>query len=203
MHPTAVMFLFLSAMLMIPNYPFYVICFYTSLGLFFICLTGRENRDIEYTLLLPIAKRQLVYARILLAVILEMAQLAAAVPFAILRGCLPIPPNVVGIEANTAFFGSAFALYGLFNLIFFTAYYRAPDHVGRAFIGASAAQAVYMLLAETAVHAIPFAKAVLDTPDPANMGAKLPVLAAGIVIFAVLTWIAAKRAVKSFETLDL
>ena len=49
MHPASVLFLLLSAMLLIPNYPYYVICFYTCLGTFFICLTGRENRDIEFT----------------------------------------------------------------------------------------------------------------------------------------------------------
>ena len=32
MHPTALLFLPLSAMLLIPNYPYYVIFFYTSLG---------------------------------------------------------------------------------------------------------------------------------------------------------------------------
>ena len=31
LHPAAVMFLALSAMLLIPNYPMYVILFYTSL----------------------------------------------------------------------------------------------------------------------------------------------------------------------------
>ena len=30
MHPASVLFLLLSAMLLIPNYPYYVICFYTA-----------------------------------------------------------------------------------------------------------------------------------------------------------------------------
>ena len=36
MHPASMLFLLLSAMLLIPNYPYYVICFYTCLGTFFI-----------------------------------------------------------------------------------------------------------------------------------------------------------------------
>lgn len=40
LHPTAPLFLCLSAMLLIPNYPYCVVFFYTSLAVFFICLTG-------------------------------------------------------------------------------------------------------------------------------------------------------------------
>ena len=40
MHPAAIMFIALSALLIIPNYPYYVTYFYTSLGIFFICLSG-------------------------------------------------------------------------------------------------------------------------------------------------------------------
>ena len=35
MHPTVPIFLLLSAMLLIPNYPYYVAFFYTGLGVFF------------------------------------------------------------------------------------------------------------------------------------------------------------------------
>ena len=46
LHPTAILFLFLSAMLLIPGYPYYVVFFYTCLGIFCICRNGRESRDI-------------------------------------------------------------------------------------------------------------------------------------------------------------
>lgn len=36
MHPTAIIFLALSMMLIIPNYPYYVIFFYTGLAIFFL-----------------------------------------------------------------------------------------------------------------------------------------------------------------------
>lgn len=74
LHPTAVIFLALSAMLLIPNYPYYVTFFYTCLGVFFICLNGRENRDIYYSMLLPIRKRQIVKARFLMVAALQLAQ---------------------------------------------------------------------------------------------------------------------------------
>ena len=71
----AVLFLALSAMLLIPNYPYYVTFFYSTLGIFFCCQLGRENKDIFFTLCLPVRKRDVVSARFLLAVLLEAAQI--------------------------------------------------------------------------------------------------------------------------------
>ena len=132
MHPASVLFLLLSAMLLIPNYPYYVICFYTCLGTFFICLTGRENRDIEFTALLPVRKTDLVRARVFTVMLMQLAQLVIAVPFAVFSSRVSAE-NLVGMDANTAFFGFALVLYGVFNLVFFRNYYRAPGKVGKAF----------------------------------------------------------------------
>ena len=62
LHPAAVLFLLLSSMMLIPNYPMYVLFFYNTLGIFFICLSGRENHDFAYSLSLPIRKRDAVRA---------------------------------------------------------------------------------------------------------------------------------------------
>ena len=75
MHPVTPFFLLLSAMVLIPNYPYSVVFFYTGLSLFFTCLAGRENRDIPYTLFLPVRRRDVVAARMAFAVCLQLAQL--------------------------------------------------------------------------------------------------------------------------------
>ena len=43
MHPAAYVMLLLSAMVLIPGYPYGVSCFYMALGIYFICLSAREN----------------------------------------------------------------------------------------------------------------------------------------------------------------
>ena len=203
LHPTAVIFLALSAMLLIPNYPYYVTFFYTCLGVFFICLNGRENRDIYYSMLLPIRKRQIVKARFLMVVALQLAQAVLAVPFAILRGRISPLSNLAGMDANISFFGVSFLLLGLFNWVFFTRYYRDTEKVGAPFVWGSALYFLLMLLAESTVHFVPFMRDVLDTPDPAHLTAKLAVLGGGAALYALLTWLAYRRSVRSFEALDL
>ena len=45
MHPTAPMMLALSALVLVPAYPYAISCFYMTLAIFFTCLTSRENHD--------------------------------------------------------------------------------------------------------------------------------------------------------------
>lgn len=203
MHPTAPIFLLLSAMLIIPNYPYYVIFFYTGLAVFFTCLNGRENNDVVYSMMLPVAKKDIVRARFAFVIFLEAAQMAAAIPFAVLRQHMPVPRNQVGMGANLSFFGLSLVLLGLFNLVFFCLYYKNVSKVGKAFIWGSTVIFLYMAVAETADHIVPFLHDKLDTNDPQFLPEKLVVLSAGLVLYAVLTGIAYFRSVRSFEVSDL
>jgi len=203
LHPTAFIFMSLAAMLIIPNYPYYVTFFYTTLAVFFTCLSGRENKDIPYSMNLPVRKADLVGARILTVVILELAQVILAIPFAILRQKLPVPNNQVGMEANIAFFGLSFLMMGLFNLSFFTLYYRDVRKVGSAFAISSVVVFLFITVAETCAHVLPFFRDKLDTLDPAFLGEKLAVLGLGFAGFLILTLAAQFLSVRSFERQDL
>ena len=203
MHPTAPIFLMLSAMLLIPNYPYYVVFFYTGLAVFFTCLTGRENHDIDYTVQLPVAKRDVVRARFAFVLILEGVQMVIAVPFAMLSQSLPVSGNEVGMDANLSLFAFSLVLLGLFNLIFFSIYYKNVRQVGKAFVVSSSVVFLYIIVLETLTHMVPFLRDQMDTPDPQYLPQKLLVFAAGLLIFSLLTLTSYRRAVKCFEAQDL
>ncbi|MGN1020604.1 MAG: ABC-2 transporter permease [Aristaeellaceae bacterium] len=203
LHPTAPMFLALSAMLLIPGYPYLVAFFYTGLAVFFTCLSGRENQDVFYAMLLPVAKRDIVRARLLTVSLLEMAQVLLAIPFAILRQRLIPDPNPVGMDANIALFGFALGQLGLFNLVFFRVYYRDVRKVGTAFLWGSSAVFLWICLVEASAHAVPFVRDVLDTPDPLHLPQKLLTLLAGLALWALLTLRACRRAERDFDRQDL
>jgi len=203
-HPTVYLFWGLAAMLLIPNYPYYVVFFYCSLGIFFSCHGARENNDIMYTATLPIEKSDTVRARILFAVLIELMQFLLAAVFAMLRKQIPtLGANLAGMDANVALFGMAFVMMGIFNFVFFTAYYKDPNKVGKCFAAASIIQFLYIAAAEAAVHILPFMKYRLDTPDPEYFTLKLAVLAVGLISYVMLTIFATVKAVRSFEKLDL
>lgn len=202
-HPAAYLFLALSAMLLIPNYPYYVVFFYGCLGVFFVCINGRENQDVTYCALLPIRKADIVKARFVSCVSLEAVQVLLAVLFAVLRAIWIPGPNAAGMDANAAFFGLALVMLGLFNLIFFPLYYKNPLKVGVPFLVACVVLVVYLVLAEAPVYVVPYVRDVIDTPDPANLTPKLLILAAGLILYSVFTYAAYRMAKRRFERIDL
>ena len=202
-HPTSWMFLTFGAMMLIPGYPMYVPFFWVTLGLFYACLSARENNDLYYTLLLPVRKRDAVRARGLYFAIMELLQILACVLFAILRRVLKIGPNTAGMDANIALFGLGLLLMGLFNLMFLPRLYKNPAAIGKPFLVVTAVVFLYIAAAEVCCFVVPFFRDVLDTPDPQHLGAKLIVLFLGAALFVLLTLLGVRKAERIFETVDL
>ena len=202
-HPTSWMFLTFGAMMLIPGYPMYVPFFWVTLGLFYACLSARENNDLYYTLLLPVRKRDAVRARGLYFALMELLQVLVCIPFAILRHALKIGPNNAGMDVNLALFGLVFILLGLFNVCFLPRLYKNPAAVGKPFLIVTVFVFLYILAAEACCFAVPFFRDVLDTPDPQHLGAKLAVLVIGVVVFVLLTLLGVRRAEEIFEKVDL
>ena len=92
-HPTSWMFLLFAAMMLIPGYPMYIPLFWATLGLFYACISARENNDLYYTLLLPVRKCDAVRARGLYFALVELLQLVACVPFEAV--CVFVAPHTV------------------------------------------------------------------------------------------------------------
>lgn len=203
LHPAALLMLPLSALTLVPNYPYGVMYFYSALGLFFICLDGRENHDVIYTMTLPVAKRDAVTARFLLAVTLELAQLLLALGFVLLRRVLPSAPNAAGMDANLALLGEGFLFFGLYHLVFFPGYYRDVTKVGTNFIKGCVFSAVFIAADIVLCYTLPFMRDVLDTPDPAHIGAKLGFTAACAALYILLSLLALRRSQRNFEALDI
>ena len=187
MHPTVPMMLALSAMVFIPNYPYSVLFFYTTLSLFFTCLQGREMGDVVYSLSLPVTVRQIVSARVLFAVLVETAAVLLTGVFVWLRETLLPGANAAGLDANLALLGEGFLMFGLFNRVFFGRYYRDVSRVGVPFLFASLALFLLVGAEVTATYAVPFVRDVLDTPDPAHLPEKLAFVAVCLLIYAGLT----------------
>ncbi|MBR1585336.1 MAG: ABC-2 transporter permease [Clostridia bacterium] len=203
LHPAALIMLGLGTLILIPNYPYTVSFFYMTLGIFFICTSGRENHDVAFTLTLPVSRRQAVAGRIGLCVCLEVLQLLLCAVFALIKTRISTAPNEAGMDANVALFGEGLILFGLFNLLFFPAWYRDIRKVGVPFVKATIAVFVYIVLAIVATYAVPFVRDQLDTPDPQHMGAKLLFLLCGLVFFLGTTLLSWRISTRRFEAQDL
>ena len=204
-HPSVYLFFLLSALLLVPSYPYYVSFFYLMLGVFLTFKTNRAENDIFYSALLPVRKGDVVRARVLAVAILELVNLLIVVPFAILSVKInPAGGNNAGIEPNVAFFGLSFLMYGGFNFIFFPVFYKTGRSEGKAFLWSGVFTLLYIAVAESLAQYIPSpVSAYLDTAEKAAQLRQLPVLLGGIVLWAVLTLLSAKRSAERFEKVDL
>ena len=201
MMPVPLLFLLLSGLVLIPNYPYYVTFFYTTLGIFLMMQSARENRDLYYMALLT--KREMVKARFSLVLTIEAMQVLVCLPFLLLRASYGEIKNAVGMEANIAFLGFSLVLLGLFNRIFFPMHYKNAYDLGKPFVVSSAALALGMIILETLQHVLPYLKDVCDSYEAADQLRQLPVLFGGLLAFVLLTVRSFSISVRRFENADL
>lgn len=202
-HPGMFLFLCTGSFLLFPSWPFFI-----AFGYIFIAFTnsfalGRANQDILFTVSLPVRKRDTVLARVCFMAIIELLQVIAAIPFAIINNSVYLKGNMAGMNTNFAFFGFVLILYAIFNLIFFPMFYKTAYKTGIPILSALSATVVGGGIVSVAVGFIPVLRTHLDGLGASHIASQLPVLAAGILLFALLTWIAYKISADRFEKVDL
>lgn len=203
MMPVPLLFLALSALVLIPNYPYYITFFYTTLGIFLLLQSARENRDVFYMALLPVTKREMVKARFSTVATIELMQAACCLPFMLLRAQYGDIKNAVGIEANVAFLGLGLLMLGLFNRVFFPMHYENGYDLGKPFLLATSVTAAYMLAVEVLQHILPYFRDVCDSYRAEDQLRQLPVLLAGAGAYALLTYRSFLLSARRFERADL
>lgn len=202
-HPTMCIFLAMPLLMLAPNYPYYVVFMYTCLAIYFTFLIGREQNDIFYTAALPIKKTDVVKGRFATVILFELAFVLISVPFAVISAKVnPNGGNAAGIEPNLAFYGLALIMLGCFNIIFIPEFYRTARKLFCPTLFSAIFIFAYIAAAETAAQYYP--SPVSEFLDRSGIFPEhLPILAAGIIIYTVLTFLAYKISAKRFERVDL
>lgn len=201
-HPMTPIFCLFGVMVLIPNYPYTVIFFYVMLGLFFTFLNIREQKDIYYSALLPVPKRDTVKAGCAFVVIIQVLSLVVLIPCSLLAAHLqPGKDNLVGLDPNAALLTAGFLLYAVFNAVFLPSFYSNGYKVGVAFVKAIIPTTLLMLVCEALPH-FP-GLTWLDDLDAATQVRLLPYFLAAALAYAggmVLTF---RSAAARYEKVDL
>lgn len=200
-HPTSIVFAVLGCLVIVPAYPYTVIFMFGCLAPYITFQYARETNDQWYTAILPVTKKESVQGKCMLIISIQLFQLLIAVPSVFLRKILEVGNNPVGIDATVAWFGAGLMIYGVFDLIFFPAYYRNGYKAGRAFVIAAIPMLLMMAAVEGAVR-IP-QLAWLDSYAPPDLVRQLPFLPVGILCYGCFVTLAYKLSVKRFENVDL
>ena len=201
-HPMTPIFCLFGVMVLIPNYPYTVIFFYVMLGLFFTFLNIREQKDIYYSALLPVPKRDTVKAGCAFVVIVEVLSLVVLIPCSLLAAHLqPGKDNLVGLDPNAALLTAGFLLYAVFNAVFLPSFYANGYKVGVAFLKAVIPTTLAMIVFEALPH-FP-ALTWLDDMDAATQLRLLPYFVAAVLLYGICTVLTFRRAAAQYEKVDL
>ena len=201
-HPMTPIFCLFGIMVLIPNYPYTVIFFYVMLGLFFTFLNIREQKDIYYSALLPVPKRDTVKAGCAFVVIIQVLSLVVLIPCSLLAAHLqPGKDNLVGLDPNAALLTAGFLLYAVFNAVFLPSFYASGYKVGIAFLKAVIPTTLVMMVLEALPH-FP-ALTWLDDMDAATQVRLLPYFVAAVLLYGIGTVLTFRRAAAQYEKVDL
>ena len=188
---------------LIPHYPMILGISYFLPALFIALSEANANKDHEFTISLPVTRNEVVLAKHMTVVVIELVQLTALAVVAVFAAQITPEGNVVGMDGNLAFFGFVLVSLGLFNVVFLPGYFTTGYRTGKpGVIGAIVFFVTYGIL-ELLVALAPGASSALDTLDPEMAGPQLIVLLVGAAVFGVLTCIAYRQSVTRFDRVNL
>lgn len=198
-------FIAFALMFFIPGYPVLCGVFFVTLGIFQSFQNARETNDILFSALLPIAKKDVVKGKFLFVCFIEICSLLIMGIAVILRMTLLLGAQVYVnnalMNANCFALGLAFFTFGLFNTVFVGGFFKTAYKYGAPFLVYIICTFVTMGIGEALHHFPPLGW--LNSFGTENLGAQILLLSAGMISFAILTFISYNVSCKRFEKIDL
>lgn len=203
--PLSYFFILFGLMFFLPGYPVLCGAFFTTLGIYQGFLYAREANDIEFSVLLPVSKQDVVKGKYLFVCFIESCSLALMLAVILIRMTVLSDSAVYRsnalMNANLFSAGCALVAFGLFNVIFLGGFFRTAYNMGKPFIIYIIAVFLVITLFE-ALHHIPGLEA-LNAFGFEHIGLQLVLLIAGLTAFAVMTLLSFRSACARFERIDL
>ena len=214
MHPLCYLFIFLfPLMILIPSYPLgigfiYVLTCYPIL--FLGANKGQQSNDLLYSTLLPVRKKDIVMARIITVILMQVAfmlVMSALYPLArfINASILASSKNpdeymIPGLGLNSYVLVLAIALigYAIADLIFFPIYYKNGKSIVMSTLLTILGFVVYIGVFTIGLPFIPG----LEILNNIHIGIQFAILAGAILISFALHIIVYKTSAKRLENVD-
>ena len=199
------LFILFGFMFFLPGYPILCGAFFVGLGLFQSFQTAREANDIVFSVLLPVAKKDVVIGKYLFVCMIEgcaflLMALAVAMRMTVFSESVVYRSNAL-MNANFFALGMACVIFGLFNWIFVGGFFKTAYKFARPFVTFIIVAFLVIAVAE-ALHHIPGLE-MLNAFGTENVVMQVILLMAGVVIYFLTTVISCRKACEHFERIDL
>lgn len=199
------LFIAFGFLFFVPGYPILCGVFFVTLGIFQSFQSARETNDILFSALLPYAKQYVVRGKYCFVCIIELGSLILMAFAVIIRMTLLSDAEVYRsnplMNANLFALGLAFIIFAVFNAVFVGGFFKTAYKLARPFITYIVLAFLIVGLGET-LHHLPGFEA-LNAFGTERLALQLSLLAAGVVSYAVITWLSCIRSCERFEKIDL
>ena len=203
--PLAYLFILFGLMFFLPGYPVLCGAFFSTLGLYQSFLYAREANDTVFSVLLPIAKKDVVKGKYGFVCTIELCTLLLMTICVIVRMTAlkeaPVYRSNALMNANLFALGAALFIFGLFNLIFVGGFFKTAYKLGRPFVFYIFTAFLCIGIFE-ALHHIPGLEQ-LNSFGTENIMMQLLLFLAGIVAWLLMTVLSYRKACEQFEKIDL
>ena len=215
MHPICYVFVFaFPFMILIPSYPIaigfiYVLSCYPIL--FLGANKGQQSNDLLFSTLLPVRKKDIVLARIITVIIMQvtfMLLMSALVPLAyyiqesIKAGGGEVENAGIGLNGFVSILAIVIVGYALADLIFFPIYYKNGKSIVMSTLFTILGFIVYLLVLTIALPFIPGCEGYVNALSNVHIGIQFIYLAAAIVISFLIHILVYKISAKRLERVD-
>ena len=199
------LFIAFGLMFFLPGYPILCGVFFVTLGIFYSFQNSRETNDIIYSILLPIAKKDVVKAKFLFSCFIELCSFALMVAVTILRMTILLESSLYRnnalMNATPFALGMALVIFGLFNFIYIGGFFKTAYKFGKPFIIYIIAAFLTIGIGET-LHHFP-GLMMLNAFGFEHIILQLGLLGIGVLCYVLMTLLSYRNACERFEKIDL
>ena len=203
-HPIVYFFISFSLLTLVPSYPIVLSAFFMGLGFFQNFQIACQQNDVVYSAMLPVRKRDIVTARYLFVIIIEViflvfSSIFAALRMTVLADAAPFAENMM-INANIVYLAWLLIEFCVFNVVFVGGFWKTAYKVGKPFFMFSIWTFVVVGLSE-AMHHIQRLQ-FLNSKDQ-RLGIQISIFIAACAIYILFTLLSIKKSQDRFERIDL
>ncbi|GED71892.1 hypothetical protein BRE01_55940 [Brevibacillus reuszeri] len=194
----------LGALMLIPGWIYFIVVMYffwvTAPNMF---VQFRVQNDLLFTTLMPVAKKDMVKARMSVFLILEVLYIVIAMIYSLFT--IRLFPNVdyLFFAPHLGFWGLCFAMFAIYNLLLFPMFYKTAYKYGPAQFAAITAAMIFAGVAQWLGIQSPYVFDLFNGSGANNAALQTSILGLGIVIFIAFTWIAYRISVKRFLQVEI
>ncbi|MDE8030723.1 ABC-2 transporter permease [Streptococcus mutans] len=187
-NPLSYWFIAFSAMTMIPSYPILIGSVFICLGIFYTYQQLREYDDITYTVMLPVKKQDVVTAKYLFVLFIELMAFISCTLLTIIRmkflgNAAPYDINPL-MNANAAYLGYVIIVFAAFNGIFLVGFFKTAYKIGKPLIIFFVVSFIIVIFGEI-LHHIPALESLNELSNVSIP--QVAIFVIGVVLFMLCT----------------